>query len=127
MAKDTRRNAPHADGFNPVPHTLEDTRRLLADPAVRSAYAALAGEYSALKRLLAARGLQYKHFCLQYGESVKQSEFKRWLARHGATFSEGSKHTKIYVNGRQSVMPRHPSAELGESLRRLIVRQLAIR
>ncbi|RKP45595.1 type II toxin-antitoxin system HicA family toxin [Trinickia fusca] len=57
---------------------------------------------------------------------MKQSEFKRRLARRGATFAEGSRHTKIFLNGRQSVMPRHPSAELGEVTRKLILRQLGI-
>jgi mRNA interferase HicA len=69
---------------------------------------------------------QCKHFCLQYGRPVKQSEFRRWLARQGATFIEGSRHTKIYLNGRQSVMPRHPGTELGENLRRLIIKQLGM-
>ncbi|TKC78216.1 helix-turn-helix transcriptional regulator [Trinickia terrae] len=42
-------------GFAPVPHTAEDTARLLADPAVREAYDALDDEYSALRAILAAR------------------------------------------------------------------------
>lgn len=40
--------------------------------------------------------------------SVNSNEFKRWLARQGATFqtTRGS-HLKIFLNGRQSVMPMH--------------------
>lgn len=43
---------------------------------------------------------------------MKQSEFKRWLAEQGCQFKEGGNHTKIYLNGKQTVMPRHPSKEL---------------
>jgi len=43
---------------------------------------------------------------------MKQSEFVRWLAQKGATFKDGSKHLKVYCNGRQTVLPRHPSKEL---------------
>ena len=41
-------------------------------------------------------------------DMVNSNEFKRWLHRQGATFqtTKGS-HLKIYLNGRQSVMPMH--------------------
>lgn len=58
---------------------------------------------------------------------MKQSEFRRWLARQGATFSEGARHTKIYLNQRQSVMPRHPGVEIGEGLRKMILKQLGLK
>lgn len=57
---------------------------------------------------------------------MKQSEFKRWLANRGATFKQGSKHLKVYFNGKQSTLPRHPSQEIGEGLRRAILRHLGI-
>ena len=40
--------------------------------------------------------------------TVNSNEFKRWLARQGATFqtTRGS-HLNILLNGRQSVMPMH--------------------
>lgn len=57
---------------------------------------------------------------------MKQSEFKRWLASRGATFKQGSKHLKVYFNGKQSTLPRHPSQEIGEGLRRAILKQLGI-
>ncbi|HEY9224255.1 MAG TPA: type II toxin-antitoxin system HicA family toxin [Variovorax sp.] len=57
---------------------------------------------------------------------MKTSEFKRFLASKGATFVEGTKHTKIYLDGKQSLLPRH-SKELGEGLRRAILRQLQIK
>ena len=36
------------------------------------------------------------------GKSVVVKIFKRWLAAQGATFKEGSKHTKVYLNDKQS-------------------------
>lgn len=57
---------------------------------------------------------------------MKQKEFRRFLARQGAIFVEGSCHVKVYLNGRQCVMPRHPGKELNENLRRAILRQLVI-
>jgi len=61
------------------------------------------------------------------GGDVKQSEFKRWLADQGATFKEGKKHLKVYLNGKQTTLPRHPSHEIGEGLRQAILKQLGIK
>jgi mRNA interferase HicA len=47
---------------------------------------------------------------------VKQSEFVRWLSQRGATFKEGKKHLKVYCNGEQSHLPRHPAKELKQPL-----------
>lgn len=58
---------------------------------------------------------------------MKLAEFKRWLATHGAVFAEGAKHTKVYLNGRQTTLPRHGSTEIGEGLRRAILRQLNLK
>lgn len=44
----------------------------------------------------------------------------------GVKFSEGAKHTKLYFNGKQSLLPRH-AKELGEGLRKAILRQLDIK
>ncbi|MGJ7611171.1 MULTISPECIES: type II toxin-antitoxin system HicA family toxin [unclassified Variovorax] len=57
---------------------------------------------------------------------MKQSEFKRSLASQGVTFVEGKKHTKAILNGKQTVMPRHPSHEIGEGLRKAILKQLGL-
>jgi len=57
---------------------------------------------------------------------LKTSEFRRQLAALGATFKEGGSHTKVYLNGRQSTLPRHPSHEIGEGLRRAIRKQLGL-
>ncbi|AQH00083.1 MULTISPECIES: helix-turn-helix domain-containing protein [Caballeronia] len=41
--------------YNPVPHTEEDDRRMLADPEFKAAYDALGPKYEALDALLRAR------------------------------------------------------------------------
>ena len=56
---------------------------------------------------------------------MKTSEFKRWLSEQGARFEEGSRHTKIYLNGRQSTLPRH--RELNDKLRLAIIKQLNLK
>jgi mRNA interferase HicA len=81
--------------------------------------------------LLAKRGSvvdwRYKQKCVQWELLVKQSEFKRWLEGQGAIFKQGKKHLKVYVGSRQSTLPRHPSHEIGESLRKAIIRQLGLK
>ena len=52
----------------------------------------------------------------QHGGAVKQSEFVRWLKQNGATFEEGTNHTKVRLNGKTSFLPRHPSKELKAGL-----------
>jgi len=43
-----------------------------------------------------------------YIESVKSSEFKRWLAGLGATFTPGKgSHFRVSLNGKISVLPMH--------------------
>ncbi len=39
---------------------------------------------------------------------MNSKEFKRWLTQQGATFLPGKgSHLKVYLNGRQSVLPMH--------------------
>ena len=61
------------------------------------------------------------------GGAVKQSEFRRWLESQGVEIRQGTNHLKLYYHGRQSTMPRHPSKELGEGLRKTILKQLGIK
>jgi mRNA interferase HicA len=58
---------------------------------------------------------------------MKTSEFKKQLAALGATLVEGTKHTKVYLNGRQTTLPRHATQDLGEGLRHRILRQLGVK
>ena len=57
---------------------------------------------------------------------MKVSEFKRWLAAQGATFREGAKHTKVFLNNKQSHLPRHPSAEMPTGTVKAIKKQLGL-
>ena len=47
---------------------------------------------------------------------MKQSEFVRWLSQQGAVFKNGKSHLKVYLNGEQTILPRHPSKELKQHL-----------
>ena len=39
---------------------------------------------------------------------MTSKELKRWLAEQGASFQPGKgSHLKVYLNGRQSVLPMH--------------------
>ncbi|MFN9471052.1 type II toxin-antitoxin system HicA family toxin [Acidovorax sp.] len=58
---------------------------------------------------------------------MKASELKRLLAKQGAQFEEGKRHTKVTLNGKQTVLPRHPSKELKEGTRQAILKQLDIK
>ncbi len=56
---------------------------------------------------------------------LKTSEFKRWLKSQGAEFKEGSNHTKIYLNDKQSTLPRH-NGNIPEGTRKAIIKQLGL-
>ena len=58
---------------------------------------------------------------------MKHSEFRKQLAALGARFVEGAKHTKVYLNGKQTTLPRHGAQDMGEGLRRAILRQLGVK
>lgn len=58
---------------------------------------------------------------------MKQSEFVRWLKDRGATFKDGSKHMKVYLNGKQTIIPRHGSQELKTGLVEGIKKQLGLK
>ncbi|WP_108945638.1 type II toxin-antitoxin system HicA family toxin [Shewanella halifaxensis] len=58
---------------------------------------------------------------------MKQSEFLRWLEAQGVQKKQGGNHIKLYHNNKQSTMPRHPSKEIGEGLRKAIIKQLGLK
>ncbi|PHV07188.1 mRNA interferase [Janthinobacterium sp. BJB412] len=58
---------------------------------------------------------------------MKQSEFVRWLARQGATFENGAKHLKVFLNGEMSHLPRHPAKELKAPLVTAVKKQLKLK
>jgi mRNA interferase HicA len=58
---------------------------------------------------------------------MNSAEFKRWLAEQGATFKPGKgSHLKVYLNGRQSVLPMH-NAELKKGLVEIVKKQLGLK
>jgi mRNA interferase HicA len=58
---------------------------------------------------------------------MTSKEFKRWLAEQGATFKAGKgSHLKVYLNGRQSVLPMH-SSELKKGTVEGIKKQLGLK
>lgn len=57
---------------------------------------------------------------------MKTSEFRRWLQALGVVMKEGSNHTKLYYEGKQTVLPRH-AAEMKEGTRKAIIKQLGIK
>ncbi len=59
---------------------------------------------------------------------MNSKQFKRWLEKQGATFEQGKgSHLKVYLNGRQSVLPMHGKQELGKGLVAAIKRQLGLK
>ena len=57
---------------------------------------------------------------------MKISEFRRWLESQGVEVKNGANHWKLYRDGKQSTLPRHPSKELKEGTRKAILKQLGM-
>lgn len=57
---------------------------------------------------------------------MKGNEFKKWLKSQGVTIENGTKHYKLFFNGKQSTLPRHDARELNEGLRQAIMKQLGL-
>jgi mRNA interferase HicA len=58
---------------------------------------------------------------------MKSTDFRRWLTKQGATFGSGKgSHLKVYLNGKQSVLPMH-NKELATGLVEGIKRQLGLK
>jgi mRNA interferase HicA len=59
---------------------------------------------------------------------VNSKQMKRWLEQQGATFQPGrGSHLKVFLNGKQSTLPMHGTAELGRGLEAAIKRQLGLK
>lgn len=58
---------------------------------------------------------------------MKSSEFKRWLAEQGATFTSAKgSHLKVILNDKTSYLPMH-SKDLGTGLVATIKKQLGLK
>lgn len=61
-------------------------------------------------------------------ERMNSKQMKKWLEQQGATFQPGKgSHLKVFLNGRQSALPMHGTAELGKGLEAAIKRQLGLK
>lgn len=60
---------------------------------------------------------------------MNSNEFKRWLARQGATFTPGKGgHLRVNLNGRSSILPMHGMGkELGKGLVERIKKDLELK
>jgi len=57
---------------------------------------------------------------------MKSKDFKRWLAKQGATFAPGKgSHLKVYLDGRQSVLPMH-ATDLKKGVVEAVKKQLGL-
>jgi mRNA interferase HicA len=62
-----------------------------------------------------------------YHRTVTGNEFKRWLASRGCTFEEGTKHTKVYHEGKYTLLPRHGSREVKKGTAEGVKRKLGLK
>lgn len=49
---------------------------------------------------------------------MKQSEIQRWLAARGAAFKHGTHHLKVFLNGKQTMMPDTQARKLAKDSER---------
>lgn len=60
--------------------------------------------------------------------AMNSNQMKKWLEQQGATFQPGKgSHLKVFLNGKQSALPMHGTAELGRGLVAAIKRQLGLK
>lgn len=53
---------------------------------------------------------------------MKRKDLIGLLSEKGAVFKEGAKHTKVYLNGKQTTITRH--TEIKENVAKAIIKQL---
>jgi len=59
---------------------------------------------------------------------MNSKQMKKWLEQKGATFVQArGSHLKVFLNGRQTILPMHGSEELGKGLEAAIKRQLGLK
>ncbi|QHH99222.1 type II toxin-antitoxin system HicA family toxin [Acinetobacter dispersus] len=59
---------------------------------------------------------------------MKYSEFERWLKQQGVTVVRSGKgsHRIVEYEGKQTTLPFHKGKEIGEGLRKEIIKQLGL-
>jgi mRNA interferase HicA len=75
-----------------------------------------------------ARDLEKHNISVYYLSAMNSKQMKRWLEQQGATFLPGKgSHLKVFLNGKQSTLPTHGTAELGKGIEAAIRRQLGLK
>ena len=58
---------------------------------------------------------------------MKQPQVVRLFLSLKVDIKDGTKHLKLYLNGKQATLPRHPGKEISNSLIDIIKKQLGIK
>ncbi|MBA1250904.1 type II toxin-antitoxin system HicA family toxin [Pseudomonas luteola] len=59
---------------------------------------------------------------------MKYSEFRRWLKDQGVSFGKAKgSHFKVSLGDKETIFPDHGSKEMGEGLRKSIIKQLGLK
>ncbi|SJM94987.1 type II toxin-antitoxin system HicA family toxin [Crenothrix polyspora] len=59
---------------------------------------------------------------------MNSKQLKKFLEDQGATFKQGKgSHLKVFLNGKQTILPMHGTDELGKGLEAAIKRQLDLK
>lgn len=59
---------------------------------------------------------------------MNSKQMKKWLEQQGATFQQAKgSHLKVFLNGKQAILPMHGTQELGKGLESAIKRQLGLK
>lgn len=57
---------------------------------------------------------------------MKQQEFVKWLKEQGVKVTNGTDHLKVYYNGKQTTVPRHPGKEIDNQFAKRIAKQIGL-
>lgn len=58
---------------------------------------------------------------------MKYNQFRKELLSYGVEIVKATGHDKLYYQGHKSLLKRHPTQEISNEYRKLILRQLGLR
>jgi mRNA interferase HicA len=59
---------------------------------------------------------------------MNSKQFKKWLEQQGASFLQGKgSHLKVFLGGKQTILPMHGTKEIGKGLEAKIKRDLGLK
>lgn len=108
-------------GYEPIALPLSYAAKLVDTNTTRMSYFFLADTTSVL---------YYSLIETNNGRHMSYSEFRRWLAKQGATFEAhkaGSSHYRVTLNGKTTIFPDHGAKEMGKGLVEAIKKQLGLK